>query len=132
MLSSLATLFLLIAPHFLHLNMITYPFLLSSSTLIGSKSPWHSSSLSPWIYVYMLRVQAHWAMVSTWISQWLYFCSAIFTNKFFINFSKFSSHLLFQPFRIFLLSNIKYTSTYKLSKQWIFWNIFVSYIIKIF
>ena len=46
-LSSFAALFLLIAPHFLHLKTITYPFFPSISILTGSKSPWHSSALSP-------------------------------------------------------------------------------------
>ena len=46
-LSSFAALFFLIFPHFLHLKMITYPFFPSISKLTGSKSPWHSSCLSP-------------------------------------------------------------------------------------
>ena len=46
-LSSFAALFLRIAPHFLHRNIITYPFLLSISKPTGSNSPWQCSLLSP-------------------------------------------------------------------------------------
>lgn len=46
-LSSSANLFFLIAPHFLHLKTITYPFLGLNSSPTGSKIPWQLSALSP-------------------------------------------------------------------------------------